>query len=207
MNDNEAVARTRARGQRQLVLIFLAFLLPVLIAYGLYVGGWRSETTRNYGELVQPPRPVGDVALTQLDGKPLRLTDFNGKWLFVYFGPAACPPTCMDSLYKMRQVRLAQAKEAHRIERLFVLTTTEDVATLPARLADHGGMHVLHGAPAVIKSLAQTFALPAGSPLDEIGRIYVVDPLGNFMMSYPADADPNRMRKDMARLLRVSRVG
>jgi hypothetical protein len=34
-----------------------------------------------------------------------------------------------------------------------------------------------------------------------------VDPLGNFMMSYPADADPNGIRKDLARLLRASRIG
>jgi hypothetical protein len=49
--------------------------------------------------------------------------------------------------------------------------------------------------------------LPAGSPLDNLNRVYLVDPLGNFMMSYPADADPTGMRKDLARLLRISQIG
>ena len=30
------------------------------------------------------------------------------------------------------------------------------------------------------------------------------DPVGNLMMRYPPDADPSRMKKDMAKLLRVS---
>ena len=47
---------------------------------------------------------------------------------------------------------------------------------------------------------------PAGAtvPAD---HVYVVDPLGNLMMRFPAEADPNRMKKDIAKLLRASRIG
>jgi hypothetical protein len=38
-------------------------------------------------------------------------------------------------------------------------------------------------------------------------HIYLVDPLGNVMMRYPREVDPNRMKKDVARLLRASRIG
>ena len=55
--------------------------------------------------------------------------------------------------------------------------------------------------------LASHFALSSGTPPADLNRVYVIDPLGNLMMSYPADADANRMRKDLARLLRVSQVG
>ena len=34
-----------------------------------------------------------------------------------------------------------------------------------------------------------------------------VDPLGNLVLRYPRDADPSRMKKDLDRLLRVSRIG
>jgi hypothetical protein len=37
-------------------------------------------------------------------------------------------------------------------------------------------------------------------------HIYLVDPLGNLMMRYPRDADPRRMVKDLARLLKHSKV-
>jgi hypothetical protein len=41
----------------------------------------------------------------------------------------------------------------------------------------------------------------------ERGRLFVVDPLGNLILSYPPDADQARLLKDLERLLNVSRIG
>ncbi len=68
-------------------------------------------------------------------------------------------------------------------------------------------MSVLFGDPSSVQELAGQFRLAAGTPLDGLDRIYVVDPLGNFMMSYPADADPRGMNKDLTLLLRASQIG
>ena len=38
-------------------------------------------------------------------------------------------------------------------------------------------------------------------------RVYLIDPLGNLMMSYAADAKPKGMLEDMKRLLRLSSIG
>jgi hypothetical protein len=38
-------------------------------------------------------------------------------------------------------------------------------------------------------------------------HIYIVDPLGNLMMRYPRDADPSKIKKDVVKLLKVSRIG
>jgi hypothetical protein len=38
-------------------------------------------------------------------------------------------------------------------------------------------------------------------------RIYVIDPLGNVMMSYAPDAKLKGMLEDMKRLLRLSHIG
>ena len=46
---------------------------------------------------------------------------------------------------------------------------------------------------------------PPGSGIHD--HIYVVDPLGNLMLRFPRDPDPNFIRKDLSRLLRVSRIG
>jgi len=40
-----------------------------------------------------------------------------------------------------------------------------------------------------------------------LDALYMVDPLGHLMMRYPPDFDPNRLKKDLAKLLRASRVG
>ena len=35
-------------------------------------------------------------------------------------------------------------------------------------------------------------------------HLYIVDPLGDWMMRAPAQADPNRLKRDIDRLLRAS---
>jgi hypothetical protein len=35
----------------------------------------------------------------------------------------------------------------------------------------------------------------------------MIDPLGNLMMRFPKDADPNRIKKDLGRLLKASSIG
>jgi len=37
--------------------------------------------------------------------------------------------------------------------------------------------------------------------------MYLIDPLGNLMLQWPAQADMKRMRKDLGRLLWASRIG
>jgi hypothetical protein len=38
-------------------------------------------------------------------------------------------------------------------------------------------------------------------------RIYLVDPLGNLMMRFPAEPDPSRIIRDLQRLLKYSGFG
>jgi cytochrome oxidase Cu insertion factor (SCO1/SenC/PrrC family) len=199
-----AAPRTRRSGWL-LVAVVALFLSSFLAAVVLVQSGWRPSATRNYGELVTPPRPLADVALTGRDGEPVDLDDLRGKWSWVYFGPGACPPPCRDNLYKMRQVTAAQGTEAHRVQQLYIVTDGRPVDA--ALLADYPATRVLHGRPAAIRALAGQFELDQGGPLDGLHRLYLVDPLGNLMMSYPADADPSRINKDLKLLLRASQIG
>lgn len=196
---------TRAR--LVLVLLALLFLSGSVIAFVLLQSGWRPATTKNYGELVQPARPLTDVALDMLDSTRMRLDDLNGKWTLVYFGPAECLRPCSDNLYKMRQIAAAQGRESHRVQRLMVVTDATALDMLRYTVKEYPGMRVAVGPIEAVRRLAGQFTLPAGSPLDNLNRVYIVDPLGNLMMSYPADADPRRMNKDLGLLLKASRIG
>jgi cytochrome oxidase Cu insertion factor (SCO1/SenC/PrrC family) len=193
--------------RRKLLLLAALFVLPMLVAYALYYSGWRPEAVHPFGELVQPARPVEDAALVLLDGKPIRFSELRGKWTLVTFSAAECLSPCERNLVKMRQVIAAQGKEAERIQSMLIVKDAKTRDWLNYAIKDYPGMRAVVGPPEAVDALARQFALPAGSPLDNLNRIYVVDPLGNFMMSYPADADPTGMRKDLARLLRISRIG
>jgi hypothetical protein len=94
-------------------------------------------------------------------------------------------------------VRRAQGKDMGRVERLWIVT---DAASPRAELlAAIAGTHI---AP---QGAALAARFPAErSPLE---HVYLVDPLGNLMMRFPADPDPARMLKDLQRLLKYSSFG
>ncbi len=54
-----------------------------------------------------------------------------------------CDERCQRNLMYMRQVRLAQGKEAGRIERVWLVT--DDAMPRPELLAEHPGLHVVRG--------------------------------------------------------------
>ncbi len=197
----------RRRGRRTLVLVTALFMLPVVLATVLFVTGWRpSGRSLQYGELLAP-RPIGDAALSSVDGGTLRLSELQGRWALVVFDTLPCDDRCQANLYSVQQVRLAQGRDARRVERLFI-TLAPAEQQLRADLAGrYPGLRVMHAAPAVVSALARDFVTADGTALDGLAHVYVVDPNGNLVMSYPPGTDPSGMRKDLARLLRLSRIG
>ncbi len=158
---------------------------PFVLGTAAYLFGWAPDTRGNYGELIAP-RPLSGAPVDAL----------HGKWLLVIFDTGACSAYCERKLYLMRQIRAAQGKDAGRVERVWALT---DTARPRAELL--GAIEGTHIVP-----LREAPALQ-GFPADAADRIYVVDPLGNLMMSFPRDPDPSKMLKDVQRLLRLSQIG
>ena len=198
--DPRPSAVPRAAGSRlKLALIFAVCAAPVLGSYLSYYVV-RPEGRTNYGVLLEPQPSARDVRATALDGTALPLSSLSGRWVMVSVDAGACDAACVDKLYAMRQVRLTTGKDRDRIERVMLIT---DGATPAAALrADYEGtvMARIDAAGA-----SRLFPVPdAGRVAD---HVYMIDPLGNLMMRFPAGADPNRMKKDLARLLRASRTG
>jgi cytochrome oxidase Cu insertion factor (SCO1/SenC/PrrC family) len=178
------------------LLLVGVFVAPVLAAYLAY-SGWRPAGHTNYGDLLKTA-PLQQTSGVAHDGAPLDLRVLRGKWLMVHVGPASCDAACARQLYLMRQMRIAQGKEQSRIERLWVLTGTGMVA--PALLQDHPGLIVWRPAKA---GFAEQF--PAVQ--NKADHIYLVDPLGNLMLRFPAQPDAKRMMKDLKLLLKASQIG
>lgn len=191
----------------KLSLIAVLFFGTTALATFLYLSGWRPSGTTNHGDLVQPARPITAITLRTLDGKAVPFETLKNKWNLIYFNASECGETCKWNLYKMRQVRLAQGKEMTRVNTVLILTDTRARDWLHYMLKDYPDMQVYSADDANLRALGREFALPQGTPLDGLGRIYVVDPLGNLMMSYGPHADPTGIRKDLGHLLRFSHIG
>ncbi len=186
----------RRRGRRIAFVVLALCAAPVVAAWLAYFV-WQPQSRLNYGELIEG-RAISDPELRRLDGSPFRLSQLRGRWVLLQIDSGACAEGCGKKLLYMRQVRLAQGRDAERIERLWLLA---DAAPPDAALLrEHEGLRVARapGRPFLAEFPA------VRSPSD---HIYLLDPLGNLMLRFPSDPDAQRMVKDLARLLRASRVG
>jgi hypothetical protein len=187
---------SKTRGRRTLLLLALVCAAPVLASYVTYY--WFRPAGRvNYGELLDA-RPVQEIAGALPDGAKFRLSDYRGRWLFLAADAGACDDACQRKLYATRQARTIQGREQDRVARIW-LQVTGAPELAPQLLAQHPGLVIVRIDP------GQWAALPGiiGPPQS----IYLIDPLGNIVLRYPADPDIKRMAKDLERLLRASRIG
>jgi len=171
-------------------------LAPFVAALIVYYNG-QAQGGMNYGELIAP-RPLGDPPLRDLDQRAFRLSELRGKWILLQLDQADCAAACQAKLYDMRQVRIAQGREMERVERVWLILDEAPLETQLMRKYD--GTRMLRAASS---PLLAEFA-PPDSVRD---HIYVIDPHGNLMLRFPKNADPRKMNKDLARLLRASRIG
>ena len=179
----------------KLLLILALFLAPIAASVIADVF-LRPAATANYGELLLPPSAITSHAFPRVDGSTFAFSSLRGRWVLVTSDSGACPQPCAAKLAAMRQVRLALGRNASRVERVLVVDDVRPPdATALAPFADM----VLAVTPAGM-------LLPPG-PANDRAYIYLVDPLGNVMMRWPARPDMKRMFKDLERLLKASQVG
>jgi len=191
--------RDHWRRVRPLYLMALACIVPVVASYLAYYAFPPAGRT-NYGALIEPQRPVPALSLRTLDGGAFDLGALRGSWVMVTVDRAECRDACQKKLWNMRQVRTATGKERDRIERVLFITDDSPATTMVLR--EFEGTVFVRASTAELEALLQP---GANAHLDEC--IWLIDPLGHLMLRWPVAADPSRMKKDMDRLLRASRIG
>ncbi len=200
-----------ARRRSRLSLVFLLGMFAAPFALAWLVLGvfpeWAPKGKTNHGDLVEPVRPLPAFQLKTLSGEAVDETFFRGRWTIVYLAQGNCDSRCVEQLYNIRQVRLAQGKNIDRLQRLLLWKDQGISAEKRSELKAHFPGQVIvplddPGAPQLLK----TFALDAKQPLDA-GRVYLVDPMGYLMMSYEPEDEPRGMIKDLERLLKYSSLG
>ena len=188
-----SVPDTRLRARRTLWLIAAAVIAPVVLSYAIYYLSPR-DTFTNYGELL-PTRPITTIAGTRLDGRPFRLDELKGRWAIVVPAGPGCAAACIEQrLHATRQARTMQGRDRERVER--VLLVAGDAALRMALLDEHPELIVARARGGDLAALAR------GSE-----AIYLVDPLGNQVLAWPHDPDIKALARDLARLLKASRIG
>ena len=188
------------RARTKLLLIGAMFLAPLVAAITIffYVPEWSPQGRVNYGTLVSPARALPSLALVDAAGAPAPTT-FSGKWSLVQLGGASCGESCQSRLLLTRQVRLALAKDRLRVQRVYLAPDPASLAAARALLASGNPDLVL---VAETGRRAAAFFAPADAE-----AVYLLDPLGNWLMVYAGTVEPKGLLKDLKKLLRYSQVG
>lgn len=182
-----------------MILVLLVCAAPVIASYFTYYV-IRPEGRRNFGELIDPQRSLPDQAGTRLDGQTSNLRALKGQWLLVAVGSGACGDACVQQLYLQRQLRESLGKDKDRLDRVWLVSDD-----LPVPEVLRPGLKEATVLRVPQAQLAQWLEPAPGQQLAD--HLYLVDPLGNWMMRFPAKLDvatASKAKKDLERLLRAS---
>jgi len=207
MNSQPQQKATQPDKKKYTVLwvMIVLFGLPYLAAYYFYLNRDQIELkTSNYGTIISPVRPLQNIQLTRLDGSTINSADMKGKWILLSIGSSQCDSACQDNLYKIRQLKKAVGPAYKRIQKAFFLTDDKHIEQFKGLLEEYPGMDVIVPSHNNYEDFLSSFSV-SGEPIEN--GIYIIDPLGNYMMAYPSGADARKILKDIERLLKVSKIG
>jgi hypothetical protein len=188
------MTNAQTRGRRTLVLIALIFATPIVAAMYMYYSGSSLGPVNQtvYGELVTPPRPLPETALqTDADARLRKL------WTLAVLADAECASSCSEALVHMRQIRLSLGPKMPRLQTVYL--PAQSAAIAPDLPQQHPKL--------IIAEPNSTTAIRELIGAYQPGQIFMIDPLGNLMMSYPPGTDMGDIRKDLAHLLKLSGIG
>ncbi len=173
-------------------------ILPIAAAYVAYYVAPPAGRT-NYGTLLVPQRPVPELPLVNLDGTRFDLRKLAGSWVFLMVDGSDCDKPCTDKLLMMRQQRTMTGKERDKIERVWLISDQEPLRI--ALMREYEGTHFVR---APVQPLRQFLDLPNADSARLQDHIWLADPRGNLMLRWPKNPEVNGIKRDVARLLKVS---
>lgn len=197
----EQAEKTHFIYRLKFLALVAVFLLPFIAGWlALYVFDYRPGS-KNYGDLVQPVRSLSFPMLTDQDNKQLG-DNFWNKWTYVLLDNGVCLELCKENLYYLRQMRVALGRDMDRVQNLLIVGQSID-QDLTSFLTEYPKLTVVSQAN---RSLFEKFKLPGIQP-GESPMIYLIDPAGHLMITYPAVNHPKSILSDIRRLLKLSQIG
>lgn len=192
--------RRTTSGRLKMLLVLAVCAAPVIASYFTYFV-IRPEGRTNYSEFVTPPREIpATLPLHDLKGQAVSATSLHGQWLVVVVAGGACDQRCESHLVLQRQLIETLGKEKGRVDKVWLVT--DDAMPTPALLKAIEGSQPATVLRVPAAALAQWLTPAAGHQVDD--HLYLVDPMGQWMMHTPVDPEPAKLKRDLERLLRAS---
>lgn len=190
--------RTRV-GRLKMLAVLLVCAAPVVASYFTYYV-IRPQGGNSYGTLILPTREMPALTLHDLDGMPVAAESLKRQWLLLTATPSACTPACEPLLFAQRQLREMLGRERDRVDRVWLVLDDGPIApALLQGVSSTAGSVILRAHTDQVRAWLEP---AAGQVLQD--HLYVVDPMGMWMMRMPVGAEPTKVKRDLERLLRAS---
>jgi hypothetical protein len=204
-----------SRLSTRLSLLFIAalFFLPLALAWMMYTGAidFEPASTRNLGDLVKPPVPmdwddeVEWLSPAETGESPAEV--FLEHWVILHVVDSPCDDACMQQITSLRQIHKAAGRNQSRIRLALLMPGNSSADETAAAASDiYSAFRLLRSLPAGLSRTLSELPTAPATANDIGGSSFLVDPLGNIMMSYAAGSDPNNLKKDLKRLLTWSKL-
>ena len=191
-----------SKGRLVVISMLIFFLVPIVIVVMMYKFNWKPSTGYSLGELITPARLIDTPAQLKNSENQALTTDFwKDKWSIVYVADK-CEQACENKLHDMRQIHVSLYKDMGRAQRVLI-TSMSDVTKYKEMYPE---LVVINQPDVAVGRLNQQFNID-NETATQSDRLYLVDPLGHIMMSYPSTTKPANIRKDIGQLLRYSWAG
>ena len=186
-------------------LVLVLFAAPLALAFALYYGSsLRPLGTTNKGELISPAVPLPEITLPKADGSTTGKDFLRRTWTLVHLQDGSCDNVCRNALLVTRNARELLGKDMPRVSRVLLFKGSTDNAYLQTEHRDLVAANVDSNEAQV---LLKQFPVIADQSALKSGRTYIVDPLGNLMMSYAPGTNPRDIYQDLKKLLNLSHIG
>ena len=194
-----------SRSKTKLTFLILMFLLPVagswyLVFFTDYARDGMGGSGAEHGSLIKPPRQLENATLLQVSKDSTEQASLYGKWSMLFFVDGPCEAGCKETLYRLRQARLATGRQMKRLQRVAIIDEGESSQFSDILSKNYPGQLYVSKSDLGENFLQQFEGLKRGDK----SAIFLIDTRGFLMMRYPGDTDPSGIIRDLSRLLRIS---
>lgn len=196
---------------------YLLFIMTAVIAVGILVEVVFRRPYTFHGTVINPPLPVTDFTLQTANNEVFRLSDQKGKIVLLFFGYTSCPDVCPVTLGTFKQVHERLGNDAQKVR--FVMITADPERDTPEKVAAYasrfnsefiGLSGSLSDLEPIWKQLGvfvekQDSGSAAGYLVSHTSSVYVLDPNGSLLMTFPYGTTEIDMANDLAQLLKQSK--
>ncbi|MBX9753363.1 MAG: hypothetical protein K2X80_01310 [Pseudomonadaceae bacterium] len=178
------------RGRLQLLLILAATIGPILLATAMYKWQFWVPDSRSYhGELLGAGQNRSELGVTAQD---------DSRWQLLVTAPEDCAADCQQLVYLARQIQIGLGRESSRASHALASAAPLSEAYQAQLQREYPQLgrfalerqrydQLLKGNPAV--------------------QLWIIDPHGNLVLRYDANADGKQVLTDLRLLLKLSNIG